>query len=80
MSINLETISYQEFKNWCNDRACDGKWNKIEALACLQVIGEIDNIKVKGFFKKRKTLEARELEWKKRDYKTLVCLIYSNII
>lgn len=70
--INLEEMTYQEFKNWCNDRACDGKWSMLEAMACLQVIREIDSIKIKGLFKKKQTLKARELEWKKRNYKSIM--------
>lgn len=71
MSINLEKMSYQEFKKWCNDRACDGQWSVIEAMACLQVIKEIDSIKVKGPFTKKKTLKAREIAWRKLNYKTI---------
>ena len=71
MKVNLEEMSYQDFKKWCNDRACDGRWDMLEAMACLDVIKEIDKIKVKGLFKKKKTLEARELEWRKRNYKTI---------
>ena len=53
--------SYKEFKAFCNEKACTGQWDNIEALGCLQVIKEIDSIKVKkGLFKKKKTLEARE--------------------
>ena len=47
MDIKLENMSYEEFKKWCNDRACDGRWSMLEAMACLQVIKEIDSIKVK---------------------------------
>lgn len=71
MSIDLGKMSYQEFKKYCNDRACDGQWSMLEAMACLQVIKEIDSIKVKGLFKKKKTLEAREAEWRRRNYKTI---------
>ena len=71
MDINLENMTYQEFCDWCNDRACDGQWSMLEAMACSQIIKEIDSIKVKGFFKKKATLRAREEEWKRRNYKTL---------
>ena len=71
MDIKLENMSYQEFKKYCSDRACDGQWSMLEAMACLNVIEEIDKIKVKGLFKKKKTLEAREIEWKIRNYKSI---------
>lgn len=69
--VNLETMSYQEFKSWCNDRACDGKWDMMEAMACLHIIDEIDSIKVKGLFKKKATLAAREAAWKNYKFKTI---------
>ena len=40
-------------------------------MVCLKIIEKIYKIKVKGLFKKKKTLEAREIEWKKRNYKTI---------
>ena len=52
MNVNLEEMSYQDFKKWCNDRACDGRWDMLEAMACLHIMREIDNIKVKGLFKR----------------------------
>ena len=72
MEEEIKTMSYKQFKAWCNLRACDGSWNSIdEAITCLQVIKEIDSIKVKGLFKKKATLKAREEEWKRRNYKTM---------
>lgn len=69
--INLKNMTYQEFKKWCSDRASDGQWSMLEAMACLDVIKEIDKIKVKGLFKKKATMRAREIEWRKRNYKTI---------
>ena len=48
MDIKLENMSYQEFKKYCSDRASDGQWSMLEAMACLNVIEEIDKIKVKS--------------------------------
>ena len=58
----IKTMTYQEFKDWCSQRACDGRWwNSIEIITCLDIIKVVDEIKVtKGLFKKKKTLEARE--------------------
>ena len=69
--VKLDEMSYQDFKKYCNNRASDGQWSMLEAMACLDVIKEIDKIKVKGLFKKKATMKARELEWKKRNYKTI---------
>lgn len=71
MNVNLEEMSYKDFKKYCNDRACDGKWSMFEAMACMDIIDKIDSIKVKGLFKGRKTREARELAWKKYNFKTI---------
>ena len=61
MEKEIKTMTYKQFKAWCNKRACDGRWNSIEAMACLDIIEKVDKIKVKkGLFKKKKTLEARE--------------------
>lgn len=70
--LDLEKMTYQEFKKYCNDRISDGRWSMLEAMACIDVIREIDSIKVKGLFKRKKTLEARELEWRKRNYKSII--------
>ena len=59
----IKTMTYKEFKAWCNERACDGRWNSIETITCcLDIINEIDKIEVKGLFKKNKkaTEKARE--------------------
>ena len=56
----IKTMTYKEFKAWCNERACDGRWNSIETITCLDIIKEIDKIKVKGLFKKKATEKARE--------------------
>lgn len=71
MNVNLEEMSYQDFKKYCNDRACDGNWSMLEAMACMDIIDKIDSIKVKGLFKRKKTLEARELAWKNYNFKTI---------
>lgn len=71
MDIKLENMSYQEFKKYCRDRASDGQWSMLEAMACLHIIREIDSIKVKGFFKRKATLRAREEAWKKYNFKSI---------
>ena len=74
MDVNLEGMSYKDFKKYCNDRACDGKWSMLEAMACLDIIDKIDSIKVKGLFSltnRKKTKKARELAWKSYNFKTI---------
>lgn len=71
MDIKLENMSYQDFRKWCKDRAYDGRWDVLEAMACLHIVREIDSIKVKGFFKRKATLRAREEAWKKYNFKSI---------
>ena len=62
----IKTLTYKEFKKFCNQRVCDGRWSMLEAIAYLDVIDEIDKIKVKflGLIPlKRKTELAREKAW-----------------
>ena len=34
-------MTFQEFDEWCNDRACDGYWNMNTAIACITIIRKI---------------------------------------
>ena len=67
----ISKMTYKEFKKFCNERACDGRWSFLEAISCLKIIEEIDSIKVKGLFKKKATERAREAEWRRRNYTSL---------
>lgn len=31
-------MKYKEFRKWCNDRACDGRWSMENAQYCIAVI------------------------------------------
>ena len=62
----IKTLTYKEFKVFYNQRACDGRLSIFEAMAYLDVIDEIDKIKVKflGLIPlKKKTEWAREKAW-----------------
>ena len=48
-------MTFKQFRQWCNDRACDGCWGKVEALLCIQFAQEIAQL---PFWR-------REKEWKK---------------
>ena len=30
-------MKYKEFNDWCNERACDGRWGLREAMACVDI-------------------------------------------
>ena len=36
-------MTYKEFKNWCNQRCCDGRWALNVAIFCIDVINDIDS-------------------------------------
>ena len=50
-------MTYKEFKNWCNNRACDGCWGMKEAIICIGIIQEIE---IMPFWKRNK--RWKELE------------------
>ena len=61
----IEKMTYAEFKDYTTDRACDGRWSMMTALACIDMRRRIDAIKIKGLFKRKATAEAQEKEWQK---------------
>ena len=48
-------MTFKEFTNWCNERACDGYWSMNTALFCIQIV---DRVMEKPFWK-------REREWQR---------------
>ena len=30
-------MTFKEFSNWCNDRACDGCWGMNGAIQCMEI-------------------------------------------
>jgi hypothetical protein len=65
MEKPIEKMTYAEFKVFTDDRACDGRWSLITALACIEMRKRVDAVKVKGLFKRKATEEAQEKEWQK---------------
>lgn len=67
MNNLLKKMTYKEFKDYCCQRACDGNWSLIESVNCINIIEEVDAIKIKmlGFTMKKKTDKAREEKWNK---------------
>lgn len=31
-------MTFKEFRNWCNQRACDGCWGRLDAMICLNIL------------------------------------------
>lgn len=44
-------MKFKEFVNWCNERACDGCWGTLTAMACIDSIGEVKKV---PFWKREK--------------------------
>lgn len=34
-------MKFKEFEAWCNQRACDGCWGMLDAMVCIDIIGEV---------------------------------------
>lgn len=47
-------MKFKEFRNWCNQRACDGCWGMQIAIICLDVV---DTVNKKPFWKREKFWE-----------------------
>lgn len=64
-TIVMKDVSYKEFKEWCNERACDGCWSFQDAIISSQIIDQVERIKIRGIFKRKQTIAAREKEFRK---------------
>lgn len=61
----ISEMTYEEFLNYCEEKACNGGWSLEEAIACIDIINEINKIKVKSFgiTLKTRTKQAKEKAW-----------------
>ena len=53
-------MTYKEFCAWCNDRAADGYWGMITAMACIDIMKKV---RKKPFWKREKIWKT---EWEQR--------------
>lgn len=37
-------MTFKEFTAWCNERACDGQWDMLTAMVCIDLMAEIRKI------------------------------------
>lgn len=65
MNKKIEDMTYEEFYEYCEERTCDGQWSIYEAVAYIDIINKMNNIKIKTLFwtNRKKTKEAREKAW-----------------
>ena len=60
MKKKIKDVTFEEFDEWCNGRACDGQWSMFLALNCSEAIRRV--LAVKPLFSRKK---AREKEWER---------------
>ena len=58
MKKEMKDVTFDEFSEWANRRACDGQWSMLDALISAEVISEV--MKVKSIFHRKK---KREKAW-----------------
>lgn len=39
-------MKYKEFVDWCNDRACDGYWSMMDAVAYIDIMHYIESFPI----------------------------------
>lgn len=52
MKKKMKDITFEEFNEWCNMRACDGQWSMFMAVNCIEAIRRVQ--KVKSLFGRKK--------------------------
>ena len=58
-------MTFKQFKQWCNERACDGCWGSHDALYCINLVQKMMEI---PWWKRNKT-------WKKIEPKVLYAVV-----
>lgn len=54
-------MTFKEFNEWCNQRACDGCWGPIVAITCTSIIS--DYYKTSFWKRKKKWAELNKDNW-----------------
>ena len=67
MVNKFKNMTFDEFFNYCEERACDGRWGLEEAVLCLGIIKHMQQIRIYTFmfYDTKKTKKAREDEWER---------------
>lgn len=60
MKKEMKDVTFNEFSEWANRRACDGQWSMLDAMISAEAISEV--MKVKSIFHLKK---KREEAWEK---------------
>ena len=58
-------MTFKQFKQWCNGRACDGCWGSHDALYCINLI---ENMKKIPWWKRKRV-------WKKIEHSVIYAVV-----
>jgi hypothetical protein len=53
-------MKFKEFLDWCNQRAFDGCWGRMEAIRCIEII---DEVRAKPFWRREKEWQRLNAEY-----------------
>ena len=66
MKKAMKDVTFEEFSEWANRRACDGQWSMLTAIVSSESISEV--MKVKSLFHRKKKREEAWEEIKKETF------------
>ena len=58
-------MNYKQFRQWCNERACDGCWGYDTAVYCIRILDDLQKI---PFWRRKKA-------WKKIETRVLYAVV-----
>lgn len=64
MKKEMKNVTFDEFSEWANRRACDGQWSMLTAMVSAEAISEV--MKVKSIFHRKKKRKEKRLGKKLR--------------
>lgn len=53
-------MKFKEFKDWCNDRACDGRWGMVASISCIEIMGQVNS---QPFWKRERKWQELNTEY-----------------
>lgn len=68
-------MTYKEFSDWCNKRACDGCWGMNEAVFCIDIL---DKVQKQPFWKRER--KWQELNSQYSIQESIVDIINQKIV
>ena len=53
-------MKYKQFVDWCNRRACDGRWGMDTAKMCIEIVRQVN---AQPFWRRERTWQKINLEF-----------------